>query len=221
MAILLRNRSGLLIRGAALILALWAVPAGAAEKFLDAALADVNGTLLAASDVAIARALSLFGERPSSAPILKPEVDRVVNVWLIDQEARQLRTGGTPQEVEEAWGKAADRAGGLPALEQWMRELSLDPSAVRQMVQSDLRWRRYIDLRFRAFVFVTDEDISKALGPGEHSSEARQAAADRLRQETTERDLSQWLAETRQRATIRSANLGTDGVPLPFGPPRP
>ena len=56
MAILLRNRSGLLIRGAALILALWAVPAGAAEKFLDAALADVNGTLLAASDVAIARA---------------------------------------------------------------------------------------------------------------------------------------------------------------------
>lgn len=220
MAILFRNRTGLLIGAAALALTLWAPSARGAEQFLDAALAEVDGRFIAASDVAIARALSLFGERPSSGRILQPEVDRLQNAWLIDQEARQLRLGGTPQEVEAAWQEAADRVGGLPALEQWMRDLGLDPTAVRQMVQSDLRWRRYIDLRFRAFVFVTDEDIDKALGPGAHSPDARQAAADRLRRDAAEHDLSQWLGEARQRSTIRSAEIKADGVPLPFGSPR-
>ncbi len=219
MAVLLRNRAGLLIRTIALTLTLSSGVACGAEIFLDAVLADVNGSLVTASDVAIARALSLFGERPTSARILRPEVDRLVDARLIDQEARQLRMGGTPQEVEAAWREAADRAGGLPALEQWMRGLSLDPTAVREMVQADLRWRRFIDLRFRAFVFVTDDDIDKALGPGGHSPEARQAAANRLRQEAVEHDLSQWLAETRQQATIRSAEITLDGVPPPFGPP--
>ncbi len=220
MAILFRNRAGFLIRVTGLTLTLWIGAAWGAEIFLDAVLADVNGSLVAASDVAIARALSLFGERPSSARIFRPEVDRLVNAWLIDQEARQLQMGGTPQEVDAAWQEAADRVGGLPALEQWMRELGLDPTAVKETVQSDLRWRRYIDLRFRAFVFVTDEDTDKALGPGAHSPEARQAAADRLRRDAAEHDLSQWLGEARQRSTIRSAEIKADGVPLPFGSPR-
>jgi hypothetical protein len=220
MAALLRNRAGLLIQAAALAVALWAGSAAAAT-FLDAALADVNGSLIAASDVAVARALSLFGERPSADRILRPEVDRLVNAWLIDQEARQLRMGGTPEELETAWRQAADRVGGLAALDQWMRALNLDRTAVRQMVQSNLRWGRYIDLRFRAFVFVTDEDVAKALGPGEHSPVARQTAADRLRRDAIERDLSQWLAETRQQAVIRFSEIPADGVPLPFGPPRP
>lgn len=220
MAILLRNRAGLLIGAAALALTLWAPGARGAERFLDAALADVNGRFIAASDVAIARALSLFGERPSSGRILRSDVDRLENAWLIDREARQLRMGGTPEEVDAAWQEAANRVGRLPALERWMRELALDPIAVKELVQSDLRWRRYVDLRFRALVFVTDEEIDKALGPGTHSPEERLAAADRLRREATERDLSQWLTEARQRSSIRSAEINADGVPLPFGSPR-
>jgi hypothetical protein len=191
----------------------------AAEVLLDAALAEVNGTFIAASDVALARALSLFGERPTSLPILRPEVEGMVTAALIEQEARQLRTGGTPEDVEQAWQEAAARVGGPAALEQWMLELGLDPSTVRQMVQADLRWRRYIDLRFRAFVFVTDEDMAKALGPGEHSPEARQAAAERLRREATDRDIAEWVTEARQRGTIRLADIPAGGMPLPFGPP--
>jgi hypothetical protein len=220
MANLFRNRAGVLIGAAVLALTLWTQSARA-ETLLDAALADVNGRFLAASDVAIARALSLFGEQPSSGHILRAEVDRLENAWLIDEEARQLRMGGTPQETDSAWQEAANRAGGLPLLEQWMREQDLDPTVVRELVRSDLRWRRYIDLRFRALVFLTDEDIDKALGPGAHSPQARQAAADRLRQDAADRDLSQWLTEARQRSTIRSAEVPTDGIPLPFGPPRP
>ena len=220
MANLFRNRARLLIAATALVFTLSIPGARGAERFLDAALADVNGRFIAASDVAIARALSLFGEQPSTGPILRSEVERLENAWLIDEEARQLRMGGTSQEVETAWQEAATRAGGLPALEQWMRELALDPTAVRTLVRSDLRWRRYIDIRFRALVFVTDEDIDKALGPGTHSPEARQAAADRLRQDGADRDLAQWLGEARQRSTIRSAEIPASGVPLPFGPPR-
>ncbi len=210
-----------MLAGAVLAVALWAIGARGAEPFLDAALGDVDGRFIAASDVAIARALSLFGERPSSGPILRADVRRLEDAWLITQEARQLQMGGTPQEIEGAWQEAANRVGGVSALERWMQELTLDPAAVRALVQSDLRWRRYIDLRFRALEFVTDEDVDKALGPGAHSPEERQATAERLRQEATERDLSQWLTEARQRSTIRSAETPPEGYPLPFAPPRP
>jgi hypothetical protein len=192
----------------------------AAESFLDAALASVDGRMIAASDVTIARALSLFGARPSDASIRKLDAERLVDARLIEQEAVQLAIGGSPQEFDDAWQAAAEGVGGMPALRTWIDQAGLTESWVRRLVEQDLRWRRFIDLRFRSFVFVSEDEIAQVLGPGDHSPEAREKTRERLQTDATNRDLEAWLVEALKRATVRYAEFGKDGDPVPFPMPR-
>ena len=101
MAILSRNRPGVLglLLGLACVSALGASsPALAAGTFLDAVLASVAGKTVTATDVAIGRALSLFGLRPSETPIGRGEVEQVVN----DHEAvAESAAIGVPSELTE------------------------------------------------------------------------------------------------------------------------
>jgi hypothetical protein len=191
----------------------------AADTFLDAVLAEVNGRTLTASDVAVARALSLLGMRPSSEPILKADVDRMVDGLLVDQEAAQLAIGESEEELEAAWRAAAARTGGMPALLQWLDETALDPTWARGMIRRDVRYRRFLDLRFRTFVFVTDAEIAAALGPGSHGADARERAREALREAAVARELAAWLVEARRRATLRYADGRPGGTPLPFRMP--
>ena len=222
MAILHRNRPRLLsvAAGFGLIVLLCAASAAVAATFLDAVLAGVAGSTIVASDVAAARGLSLFGARPSNAPIRKEDAERLVDGRLIDQEAAQLAIGGDPQETEEAWQAAAERVGGMAALHAWMDRSRLDEVRVRRLVEADLRWRRFVDLRFRAFVFISEAEVTAALGPETHSSqEVREGTRERLRAEATDRDLAEWLSEARKRVSVRYAALGEGGIPLPFPMP--
>jgi hypothetical protein len=224
MAVLPRYRSLLLKAVLGLALALLSGgPCSAgqtAEGFLDAVLASVDGRMIAASDVAITRALSLFGARPSDAPIRKPDAERLVDARLIEQEAVQLAIGGSPQEFDEAWRAAAERVGGMPALQTWIDQAGLTEAWVRQLVERDLRWRRFIDLRFRSFVFVSEDEVTQALGPGEHSPEVRERTRERLQTDATNRDLEVWLVEARKRASVRYAGFGEGDVPVPFPMPK-
>ena len=104
MAILHRNRPRLLrlAAGFSLGILLCVASAAVAATFLDAVVAGVAGSASVASDVAAARGLSLFGARPSDAPIRKGDAERLVDGRLIDQEAAQLAIGGNPHEAEEA-----------------------------------------------------------------------------------------------------------------------
>jgi NADH dehydrogenase len=98
MAILSRNRPGVLGRLVGLVClgALGASsPALAAGAFLDAVLASVAGKTVTVTDVAIGRALSLFGLRPSEAPIGRADVESLANAVLMEREAAQLAIGDT------------------------------------------------------------------------------------------------------------------------------
>ena len=221
MAILHRNRPCILsvAAGSSLAVLLCAASAAAAATFLDAVLADVAGSMIVASDVAVARGLSLFGARPSDAPIRKGDAERLVDGRLIDQEAAQLAIGGNPHEAEEAWQAAAERVGGMAALHAWMDRSLLDEARVRRLVEADLRWRQFVDLRFRAFVFISEAEVTAALRPETHSPEVREGTRERLRAEATDRDLAEWLVEARKRVTVRYAALGEGGILLPFPMP--
>ena len=218
MAILHRNRPRLLriAAGFGLAVLLCVASAAVAATFLDAVLAGVAGSAIVASDVAAARGLSLFGARPSDAPIRKGDAERLVDGRLIDQEAAQLAIGGNPQEAEEAWQAAAERVGGMAALHAWMDRSLLDEAQVRRLVEADLRWRRFVDLRFRAFVFISEAEVTAALGTETNSQEVREGIRERLRAEATDRDLAEWLSEARKRVSVRYAALGEGGIPLPF-----
>ena len=222
MATLLRYRSGLLTLRIAIVgVALIGLPGAghAAATFLDAVLAEVNGRTLTASDAGIARAFSLFGMRPSNEPILREDVDRMIDGLLVDQEAAQLVIGEDEEALEVAWRAAAARTGGMPALLQWLEDAALDPTWARGMVRREVRYRRFLDLRFRPFVFVGEEELAAALGPGSHGAEARERTHEALREAAVLREMAAWLVEARRRATIRYADGRPGGAPLPFHMP--
>jgi hypothetical protein len=197
-----------------------AAPAGyASTAFLDAVLADANGAIVTASDAAIARGLGLFATPPSDAPIRIVDVDRLADAWLIEREAARLQILPSPADLEEAWQTVAGRVGGMDTLRRWLDQAGLDEAWVKKLVEADLRWRRFIDVRFRAFAFVSQEDVTKAVGPGPHTQEIREQTVDALREEAVDRELAAWLAEARARATIRRVAFGPAGVPIPFAMP--
>jgi hypothetical protein len=222
MAILSRNRPGVLglLVGLACVGALGASsPALAAETFLDAVLASVAGKTVTVTDVAIGRALSLFGLRPSEAPIDRVEIEQVVNGVLLEREAAQLAIGDTPEEVEAAWRAAADRIGGMPALLAWMTQAGLDESWVKGLVETDFRGHRFIDLRFRAFAFVSDADVAAALGPGAHAPDVRENTREALRIQAIDQAVKDWLADARTRHAIVLSDTGAGAASPPFSMP--
>lgn len=223
MADLLHRRASLL---AALVLAGaagWA-PAGAARAegpgaFLDAVVADVEGRIIAASDIALARALALFDLGPSAAPIQAAEVEGVVAARLLEAEAARLGIGGSAEGAEAAWRAAGARAGGMDTLIAWLRRNGIEENWARSAVEADLRRRRYIDLRFRAFAFVPEAEVERALGPGSHGPEARERARGALQHAIVRRRLAAWLKEARARARVRLLLEETQTIPAPFPMP--
>ena len=224
MAVVFRNRTRVLTRAlAGLLVALAfaaANPGYAATTFLDAVLAEVDGAIITASDAAIGKALGLFGLEASPASIHTADVQRLVDVWLAIAEADRLQIAPSPSDVEEAWGAAAARLGGTDVLRSWLDQAALDEAWVKRLVEADLRWRRFIEVRFRAFVFVSEEDVTKAIGPGPHTPDVREKTVNALREEITQRELAAWLAEARGRATIRITGAEGTGLPLPFALPK-
>jgi len=222
---LFRNRSGFLtLAGAGLAgLAIvgFATPGDAATTLLDAVLADVNGAIITASDATIARGLGLFGFQPAEQPIRADDVSRLVDAWLVDAEAARLQIALSAAELEDAWRSVAGRVGGVDALRRWADRAGLAEAWVRKLVEADLRGRRFIGIRLRAFVFVPEEDVLKELGPGPHSLEARAQAIDALREEGVRRELAVWLADARGRAVIRTTGEEGTGLPLLFPLPAP
>jgi hypothetical protein len=182
----------------------------------------VNDSVITLSDIALARALGRFGFTPSDGPVGRPDVDRMVDVLLVEREAARLGMEGSAAAVEEAWQALGARAGGMEALAGWLEAAGADPAWARQVVEADVRWRRFIDVRFRAFVFVADTDVSAALGTAAATPEDRERTRQRLIDEATQRDLSRWLEDARSRAQVHVTDAANAMLPLPFaGPGRP
>ena len=225
MAIVFRNRSRVLTCAFSGLLAAFLVGSAtagfAATVFVDAVLAEVNGMTVTASDATIARALGLFGMRQSGEPLQAADVQDLVDARLIEAEAGRLQIEPSPLDVEDAWGAAAARVGGADVLHGWMTQAGLDETWVRKLVAADLRRRQFIEVRFRAFAFVTEEDVTKAIGPGPHAPDAREKAVNTLQEEIARRELTAWLAEARGRAVVRITGAEGTGLAPPFSLPQP
>lgn len=196
------------------------MPSGAAGgEFVDAALGSVDGRVVTASEIALARALRLFGFAPSAAPIGADDVERMLDAMLVLQEAEQLDIGGGPDAPDAAWRATSERLGGRPALEQWLAEVGVEPAWARALATDDARWRRFIELRFKDFAFVTPDEVSAVLGPGPRDAAAAERARARLRAEKAERELAAWLREARERLTVRRLIPDDARIPTPFPMP--
>ena len=183
-------------------------------RIVDAAIASVRGALVALSDVALARALGLFELAPGSGPIPPADIARYIDALLALREAEQLAVRVPPEDSARAW----EAAGGA-VLAARLEAVGIDPGLARRLIDDDIRVRRFIDLRFQSFAFVTDTEVGEALGPGTHDEAARQATRDRLRVERAARAREEWAVEARSRARIRTLVAPEGGWPAPFSLP--
>ena len=213
-------RAGAAALGLAMLAAIaGAAPGAAAEesRVVDAAVASMRGALVTLSDVALARALGLFGLARSDGPITTAEVTQYVNAQLAVREADQLAVKVRAEALARAW----EAAGGA-ALATRLEAAGIDPAWARRLMEDDLQVKRFVELRFQAFAFVSEPEVDEALGPGTHDEAARGAARDRLRDERAATALAEWTAEARGRARIRALATGPWLTPfsLASGPGR-
>lgn len=197
---------------AALILLATAGTAGAADlRVVDAVLAEVGSHPVTLSEVTLARALGVLDLEPSSGPITDSDLAKYLDAQLAVRESVQLAVEVPAADVDRAW----EKAGGV-ALATRLTAVGIDPAWARRLIEADLRVQRFIDLRFRAFAFVTDFDVDEALGPGAHDEVTRGRTRERLRADMVARSFAAWQGEARQRMSIARVPGVTGPWPAPF-----
>jgi len=185
-------------------------------QIVDAAIASVRGALVSLSDVALARALGLFELAPAPGPIAPEDVARYIDALLALREAEQLAVRVAPEDSARAW----ETAGGA-ALSARLEAVGIDPAWARRLIEDDIKIRRFVELRFQAFAFVTEAEVDEALGPAPRDEAARGATRDRLRAERATRAREEWAVEARSRARIHTLVAPDGGWPAPFSLPPP
>jgi hypothetical protein len=186
-------------------------PVSAAEaRLADTVVAEIGSRPVTLSDIALARALGVFGLEPSASPITDSEVTTYLDAQLVAREARQLGIEVSAADLDRAW----EQAGGA-ALAARLAEAGVDPAWARRLLEDDLRIERFVEVRFAAFAFVTEFDVDEALGPGQHHETARAATRDRLRTDMIARAFAAWRQDARPRTPMRPL----PGVTGPWSPP--
>ena len=199
----------------ALLVALLHVSFAPAET-LDTLLAQVDSRTISASDVALARALGVFGFAPSSAPIVRADIDRYVDVLLILSEASKIGVEAEPAAIDAAWTGIAVRVGGEAALTQWLEDKAIDRDWARRLVEEDVVRSKFLDARFAAFIFPDEEAVNRELGPGSHDESARERVRERLVRQAAVEAQDKWLADARRRASIKVLLPGAGSLAPPF-----
>ena len=113
---------------------------------VDAVVATIDSTVVSASDIALARALSLFGFTPSEEPIRQTDVDRYGTALVAALEAARLGIGPTLTEMDEAWTELETQMGGAAALRAWLEGATIDATWARRALEAHLRWRTWTTL---------------------------------------------------------------------------
>jgi hypothetical protein len=189
-----------------------AAPGDAADaRLVDMVLAEIGSSPVMLSDVTLARALGVLGLPPSPGLITEADLTRYLDEQLAVREAALLAIEVPPADVERAW----ERAGGA-ALGARLEAAGIDAAWARRLLEANLKVERFVDLRFRAFAFVTDFDVDEAVGPGVHDEAARTRARERLRAEMVARAYASWTEDARARVTIRQVPGAPGPWPVPF-----
>ena len=216
-------RRGPLPRRLVVALAAWllaaAGAAAASAQMVDTLVAVVDSRTVAASDIALARALGAFGFTASTAPMGRKDIDRYVDVVLILQESERIGISVEPPETDRAWEAAVARAGGETVVQRWLDGNAIERDWARHVVELDVQRQKFLAERFAAFVIPSEDDVTKALAPGETDEAARERAREALVRAAAEKAQAEWLDGARRRAAIRI--LIADGAVIapPFPPP--
>jgi hypothetical protein len=215
-------RRGPLPRHLVVALAGWLLAAAgmcaAAAQVVDTLVAVVDSRTVAASDIALARALGTFGFTASAAPMARKDIDRYVDVVLILQESERIGISVEPPETDRAWEALVARTGGEAAIRRWLDGNAIDRDWARHVVELDVQRQKFLAERFAAFVIPSEDDITKALPSDQTDEAARERTREALVRAAAEKAQAEWLEGARRRAAIRIL-IGDGAVIVPPFPP--
>ena len=226
---------GLRVSGTAWLLALlaftilWPLISAARarnQKVIDQILVLVDGDIITRSDLIWNMALEPKSPNPAgpvSSDLLSLELDVTINQRLIAHEAARVPSADlTQDEVNKRQTELIAQFPSEAAFRQRIESVGLTPEKLEELVREMIARERFIDFRFRSFVFVTEQEIQayyeKELVPKIRAQGAvppaldaelpnekrkvRDSITEILKAEKIEQEESRWLKDATQRADI-------------------
>jgi len=184
---------------------------------LDRLIAAVNGKVITAGDLKLARSLNAVvftgnSEVPGSR---SDELDRLIDLELMRQELKNFQLAPDDEsKIESRLHSLRDyyaQQGGLPAL---LQRLGLQESELISYLRLQSSILKFVDFRFRPFVSVSEEEIQKYYGgrlreqlqkSGIELPPLAQVSArieEILREEKMNAMLGNWITEIRRNSKI-------------------
>jgi hypothetical protein len=180
----------------------------------------VNGDMITRSDLLWSIALAPDAPSPEhqmSSDILKQKLEVMIDQRLIAQEAARMPAAGISQEeINNARNALMTRFGSAEAFRRRVESVGLSQQRIDRLVRDMIVINKFIDFRFKSFVFVTDQEIDQyyqsrlvpelrrqnAVPPPVTDPGVREKISAVLKQQKVNDELDQFLKDLRSRADI-------------------
>lgn len=189
-----------------------------AQNVVDQILVTVNNDVITRSELLWSIALDPEAptpEGPINAELLKLKLDVMIDLRLVEQEASKIPAAEIKQD--EIDKKRTEIIASFPSEAEFRRRVEsvgLTPTKIDDLIRNRILVERFLDFRFRSFVFVSDNEIKQhydeklvpklretgAIPPP--IEQVRERIIELLRREKIDQELDRWLGEARQRSEI-------------------
>lgn len=188
------------------------------QKIVDQILTLVNGEIVTRTELLWSLALDPSAPSPAgpiSSDLLRQKLEVMIEERLISQEATKLPGADiTEQEINKKQAELVSQFGSEAAFRQRVESVGLSPEKLEDLLRGRILIDRFVDFRFRSFVFVSEQEIQRhyeqRLVPTVRESgqvpspldSVRPQIAELLKQQKINDELDRWLNTARQRADI-------------------
>jgi hypothetical protein len=189
-----------------------------ADTTVDQIIALVNDSVITRTDLLWSLALDPSSPSPAgpvSSEVIRRKLDVMIDQTLVEQEATRLPAPEiTQQQVDEKRSQLVASFRSEAAFRERTEAVGLTLQRIDELLRQRILIDRFVDFRFRSFVFVTDAEIQQYYE--DHIvREVRAAgqvppALDKVRgrittvikEEKVNREIDTWLESARQHADV-------------------
>ncbi|HWO02397.1 MAG TPA: hypothetical protein VNS63_24340 [Blastocatellia bacterium] len=194
------------------------VSVASAQKLVDQILALVNDDPITRTDLLWSIALDPKAPSPAgpvSSDLLKQKLEVMMDQRLVAQEAARVPSAElTQDEVDKKRAELIRNFKSEAEFRDRAESVGLTPDRIDDLIRERILIDRFVDFRFRSFVFVTEPEIKKYY---EETLVAKVRAAGQvpppiekvsdnisalLKQEKINTEIDRWLSTVRQRADV-------------------
>jgi hypothetical protein len=190
------------------------------QSLVDQIVELVNGDIITRSDLVWSIALSPDSPSPDhqlSSDILRQKLDSMIDQKLIEQEAARMPAAEISRdEIAKTRNELIASFGSAEVFRRRVESVGLSQQRIDRLVRDRIIINKYIDFRFRSFVFVTDQEIQQyydsrvvpevrrqnAVPPPLSDPKVRDPIVAILKQRKINDELDRFLKDLRARADI-------------------